>query len=189
MNDPNGLLYYDGLYHFFYQHNPHGLAWDTMHWGHATSPDLVHWTQKPIALEPGVHPGDLWSGGGVVDTDNTSGLGAAGAPPIVVFTGTNGVRVNYSTDGARTFQSYANGRQVAVPAGTSRDPKVLWDSASGRWVMVVWSDGGGNGADFFTSANLLDWTFAQPVHGGLGVRVPGLLLAARGRQRGQPSGC
>ena len=58
MNDPNGLVYANGLYHFFYQHNPHGLAWDTMHWGHATSPDLVHWTQKPIALEPGVHPGD-----------------------------------------------------------------------------------------------------------------------------------
>src|SRR5262245_12191576 len=54
MNDPNGSFWYRGQYHLFYQHNPHGLAWDTMHWGHATSPDLVHWTQKPIALEPGV---------------------------------------------------------------------------------------------------------------------------------------
>ncbi len=161
MNDPNGLLYHDGLYHFCYQHNPHGLAWDTMHWGHATSPDLVHWTQKPVALEPGVHPGDLWSGGGVVDTNNTSGLGSADNPPLVVFTGTNGVTVNYSTDGARTFQSYANGRQVAVPAGTSRDPKVTWDAARGRWVMVVWSDGGGNGANFYTSPDLLNWTFAS----------------------------
>lgn len=161
MNDPNGLHYHDGLYHFCYQHNPHGLAWDTMHWGHATSPDLVHWTQKPIALEPGVHPGDLWSGGGVVDTNNTSGLSSDGTAPIVVFTGTNGVTVNYSLDGARTFQSYANGKQVAVPAGTSRDPKVLWDAARGRWAMVVWSDGGGYGANFFTSPNLLDWTFAS----------------------------
>jgi fructan beta-fructosidase len=159
MNDPNGLLYHDGLYHFFYQHNPHGLSWDTIHWGHATSPDLVHWTQKAIALEPGVHPGDLWSGGGVVDTHNTSGLSTGGTSPIVVFTGTGGVTVDYSTDGARTFQSYANGRQVAVPAGTSRDPRVLWDAVHGHWVMVVWSDGGGYGANFFTSANLLDWTF------------------------------
>ena len=55
MNDPNAPLYYKGTYHLFFQHNPHGLNWDTMHWGHATSPDLVHWTQQPIALEPGVH--------------------------------------------------------------------------------------------------------------------------------------
>jgi fructan beta-fructosidase len=159
MNDPNGLLYHDGRYHFFFQHNPHGLAWDTMHWGHATSTDLVHWTQRPVALEPGVHPGDLWSGAGVVDAANTSGLGTGAGAPIVVFTGTNGVSVAYSTDGARTFQSYDGGRKVVTPAGTSRDPKVLWDADRGRWVMVVWSDGGGNGADFHTSDNLLDWTF------------------------------
>jgi fructan beta-fructosidase len=159
MNDPNGLLYYRGRYHFFFQHNPHGLGWDTMHWGHATSTDLVHWTQKPIALEPGVHPGDLWSGAGVVDSSNTSGLKTGDDDPIVVFTGTNGVTVDYSTDGARTFQSYAGGRRVAVPDGTSRDPKVLRDSARGRWVMVVFSDGGGNGVTFYTSPDLLDWTF------------------------------
>lgn len=159
MNDPNGLLHYRGQYHFFFQHNPHGLAWDTMHWGHATSTDLVHWTQRPVALEPGVHPGDLWSGAGVVDAQNTSGLKTGDDDPIVVFTGTNGVTVNYSTDGARTFQSYAGGRRVAVPSGTSRDPKVLWDDARSRWVMVVFSDGGGNGANFFTSPDLLNWTF------------------------------
>ncbi|MEV4510126.1 glycoside hydrolase family 32 protein [Dactylosporangium sp. NPDC049525] len=159
MNDVNAPLYYNGLYHLFYQHNPHGLAWDTMHWGHATSPDLVHWTQKPIALEPGVHPGDLFSGAGVVDAGNTSGLRTATDAPIVVFTGTNGVSIAYSTDGARTFQSYDRGRKVVTPAGTSRDPKVLWDAARGRWVMVVWSDGGGNGVNVYTSTNLLDWTY------------------------------
>lgn len=161
MNDPNGLLWYDGRYHLFFQHNPHGLAWDTMHWGHATSPDLVHWTQHPVALEPGAQPGDLWSGAGVVDTANTSGLRTGAEPPIVVFTGTDGVRVCYSTDGARTFQSYRDGLVVAAPSGTSRDPKVLRDTARDRWVMVVWSDGGGNGADFYTSTDLLDWTFAS----------------------------
>ncbi|GAA3213225.1 GH32 C-terminal domain-containing protein [Dactylosporangium siamense] len=159
MNDVNAPLYYNGLYHLFYQHNPHGLAWDTMHWGHATSPDLVHWTQKPVALEPGAHPGDLFSGAGVVDTTNTSGLRTGTDAPIVVFTGTNGVSIAYSTDGARTFQNYDRGRKVVTPTGTSRDPKVLWDAARGRWVMVVWSDGGGNGVNVYTSTNLLDWTY------------------------------
>ncbi|MFI7128099.1 glycoside hydrolase family 32 protein [Nonomuraea sp. NPDC050153] len=161
MNDPNAPLYYKGTYHLFFQHNPHGLGWDTMHWGHATSPDLVHWTQRPIALEPGVHPGDLWSGAGVVDERNTSGLKAGKDDPIVVFTGRNGVTVNYSTDGAKTFRSYDNGRKVVTPAGESRDPKVFWHGATRTWVMVVWSDRGGNGVDIYTSRNLLDWTFAS----------------------------
>ena len=159
MNDPNGSFYYRGQYHLFYQHNPHGLAWDTMHWGHATSPDLVHWTQKPIALEPGVHPGDLWSGNGVVDTGNVTGLKSGADDPILVFSGTNGAIIHYSLDGAKTFQTYAGGRKVAVPNGTSRDPHVFWHAASRRWVMVMWSDGGGNGADFYTSTNLLTWTW------------------------------
>ncbi|MFG1606702.1 family 16 glycoside hydrolase [Actinoplanes sp. NPDC049265] len=159
MNDPNGSFWYRGQYHLFYQHNPHGLAWDTMHWGHATSPDLVHWTQKPIALEPGVHPGDLWSGNGVVDRANVTGLKSGDDDPILVFSGTNGAIIHYSLDGAKTFQTYAGGRKVAVPNGTSRDPKVFWHAPSRRWVMVMWSDGGGNGADFYTSTDLLTWTW------------------------------
>jgi len=159
MNDPNGLLYYKGVYHFFYQHNPHGLEWDTMHWGHATSTDLVHWTQKPIALEPGVHPGDLWSGAGVVDTANTSGLRSGSEDPLVVFSGTNGVTMFYSTDAGRTFQTYNGGTPVVRMPGTSRDAKVLWDAARGRWTMVVWSDEGGNGVNVYSSPNLRDWTF------------------------------
>jgi fructan beta-fructosidase len=159
MNDVNAPLYHNGVYHLFFQHNPHGLQWDTMHWGHATSTDLVHWTQRPIALEPGVHPGDLFSGGGVVDTANTSGLRTGSQAPIVVFTGTNGVSVAYSNDGGRTFQPYAGGRKVFTMPMNSRDPKVLWHAPTRRWVLVVWSDAGGNAAHFYTSPNLLDWTF------------------------------
>ncbi|GIJ45984.1 hypothetical protein Val02_28700 [Virgisporangium aliadipatigenens] len=157
MNDPNGLVYHDGQYHLFFQHNPHGLEWAEMHWGHATSPDLVHWTQKPMALQPGTHPNRLWSGNGVVDTADVSGLGAGA---LLVFTATEGVAVAYSTDGARTFQNYDNGRKLVVPPGTeSRDPVVRWDPGSGRWVMVVWSNGGGNGGSFYTSPDLLNWTY------------------------------
>ncbi|MEU7869216.1 glycoside hydrolase family 32 protein [Dactylosporangium sp. NPDC049140] len=178
MNDPNGMVYYRGTYHLFFQHNPHGLAWDTMHWGHATSTDMVHWTQRPIALEPGVHPGDLWSGNGVVDTANVTGLKSGDDDPILVFSGTNGVTVHYSTDGARTFQTFDRGRKVAVPSGTSRDPHVFWHAASNRWVMVVWNDGGGNGATFYTSANLLDWTYASRFAAGWFFECPDMFPLA-----------
>ncbi|HEX7304648.1 glycoside hydrolase family 32 protein [Lentzea sp.] len=161
MNDPNGLVFANGLYHFFYQHNPHGLEWDTMHWGHATSPDLVHWTQKPVALEPGVHPGTLFSGGGVVDRTNASGLKTGPLDPIVVYSNTDGVSIFYSNDNGRTFQAYDQGRkQIDIPKD-SRDPNVVWDAARRQWVMVVWSNAGGNGVDIYTSPNLLRWTFAS----------------------------
>lgn len=163
-NDINAPLYYRGQYHVFFQHNPHGLNWDTMHWGHATSPDLVHWTQRSIALEPDVHPGDLWSGGGVVDVANTSGLKSGDDDPIVVFSGRNGVQVFYSTDGARTFAAYDHGRAVADPGRENRDPMVFWHSPSARWVMVLWSEDSwevGRGVEIYTSPNLLDWTWAS----------------------------
>jgi fructan beta-fructosidase len=160
MNDPNGSFYYRGQYHLFYQHNPHGLAWDTMHWGHAVSPDLVHWTQKPIALEPGVHPGNLWSGNGIVDTADVTGLKSGADDPILLFSGTNGVVVHYSLDGARTFQTYDRGREVVDTGDNeSRDPKVFWHAPTNRWVMVLFSNEGGNGANFYTSTDLLHWEF------------------------------
>ena len=161
MNDVNAPLYYRGVYHLYYQHAPNSLVWDTMHWGHATSTDLVHWTQQPIALDPQVHPGDLWSGGGVVDLENVSGLKDGDHDPILVYSGTNGVTVFYSLDGGNTFLTYADGKKVVTPGGTSRDPKVFRDPVSETWGMVVWSDEGGNGVDFYTSINLLDWTFAS----------------------------
>ncbi|KAA1397741.1 ricin-type beta-trefoil lectin domain protein [Aeromicrobium ginsengisoli] len=157
MNDINAPLYYRGVYHLFFQHNPHGLGWDTIHWGHATSPDLVHWTQQPIALEPGVHAGNLWSGAGWVDVDNVTGLKKGNDDPILLFTNTEGVSIAYSTDGARTFQMYNGGAKVITDSTESRDPKVQWDAANNRWVMVTFR--AGTGAVFYTSTNLLDWTY------------------------------
>jgi fructan beta-fructosidase len=158
MNDPNGMLHYRGTYHFYFQHAPASLVWDTMHWGHATSPDMVRWEQQPIALDPKVHPGELWSGGGVVDLHNTSGLKNGEHDPIAVFTGTQGVRMLYSLDGGMTFTAYDEGRVIAQPSGhESRDPKVVWHEPSRTWAMVVWSDNEGNGADFFVSPDLRTW--------------------------------
>lgn len=157
MNDPNGSFYYRGQYHLFYQHNPHGLAWDTMHWGHAVSPDLVHWTQKPVALEPGVHAGNLWSGNGIVDTRNVTGLRSGPDDPILLFSGTNGVVVHYSLDGARTFQTFDRGREVIDTGDVeSRDPKVFWHAPTQRWVLVLWVAGGVN---LYSSTDLLRWEF------------------------------
>ena len=158
MNDPNGLLHYRGTYHFYFQHAPNSLVWDTMHWGHATSTDLVHWQQQPNALDPTVHVGDLWSGGGVVDVRNTSGLKDGDHDPIFVFTGTQGVRTFYSLDGGMTFTAYDEGRVIAQPSGhESRDPKVVWHEPTQTWAMVVWSDNDGNGTDFFVSPDLRTW--------------------------------
>ncbi|MFJ6984769.1 MULTISPECIES: glycoside hydrolase family 32 protein [unclassified Streptomyces] len=184
MNDPNGLVFANGEYHFFYQHNPHGLEWDTMHWGHATSPDLVHWTQKPIALEPGVHPGTLFSGAGVVDRNNTSGLKTGAYDPIVVFSNTDGVNVHYSNDNGRTFQSWDKGREVIDIPEESRDPKVFWDQARGRWTLVVWSNRQGNGVYFYTSPNLRDWTYASRYQASWLFECPDMFpLQLAGRQR------
>ena len=161
MNDVNGPVYYRGTYHMFFQHNPHALDHGPeIHWGHATSTDLVHWTQKPIALEPGVINFDLASGSGWVDVNNVTGLKTGSDDPILMFANTGGVSIAYSTDGAQTFKNYNNGAKVITTPYESRDPKVQWDPGHNRWELVLYANNGGNGANFYTSSNLLTWTYA-----------------------------
>ena len=89
MNDPNGLLYYNGVYHMYYQHNQGGTTWGSMSWGHATSSDLTHWQQQPIALLARGYPGTItkmfFSGSVVADVQNTSGFGVNGTIPFVAM--------------------------------------------------------------------------------------------------------
>jgi fructan beta-fructosidase len=185
MNDVNGPVYYRGVYHLFYQHNPHGTNWATMHWGHATSTDLVHWTQKPIALEPGVHnpypegstadeKDRLFSGSAWVDTTNATGLKTGSDDPILLFYNVFGVSIAYSVDGAKTFQKYNDDRKVITTTDESRDPKVTWDPATRRWVLVLWANGGGNHGNFYTSTNLLDWTYRGEFKGDWFFECPDL---------------
>ncbi|GAA1216651.1 ricin-type beta-trefoil lectin domain protein [Rhodoglobus aureus] len=174
MNDINAPLYYRGAYHLFFQHNPHGLTWDTVHWGHATSPDLVRWTQKPIALEPGVHAGNLWSGAGWVDVNNVTGLKTGSDDPILLFTNTEGVSIAYSTDGAQSFQMYNGGAKVVTDLQESRDPKIQWDAANNQWVMVTFR--AGTGAVFYTSTNLLNWAYRSTFIAEWFVECPDLYL-------------
>ena len=82
INDPNGCIWHDGLYHLYYQHNPFEREWENMTWGHATSPDLLHWTEHAPVLHPD-EIGTMFSGSAVFDKDNTSGFGTKKNPPLV----------------------------------------------------------------------------------------------------------
>lgn len=159
MNDINAPIYYRGEYHLFYQHTPHQLTHSEMHWGHATSTDLLHWTHKNIALEPGVHDvGPLWSGSGWVDTNNVTGLKATDHDPILLYTSVDGVALVYSTNGGKTFKAYNNGEKIITLEGTySRDPKVQWDPVGQQWILVLYVQNP-NRAKFYRSTDLLNWT-------------------------------
>lgn len=143
MNDPNGMVYLDGEYHLFYQHNPFGNTWGHMSWGHAVSPDLVHWRHLPIAI-PEADSVMAFSGSAVVDWHNTSGFGVGGRPPLVaVYTGHRTDRKSqsqylaYSTDRGRTWTRYAGNPVLDIGSAEFRDPKVFWHEASRKWVMVT----------------------------------------------------
>ena len=162
MNDPNGMVFYDGEYHLFYQSNPFGDKWGHMSWGHAVSRDLVHWEHLPLALaeEGGVM---IFSGSAVVDWKNTSGFGRNGRPPLVaIYTGhyttkpLQNQHIAYSTDRGRTWTKYAGNPVLDIGEKDFRDPKVFWHEPAKRWVMVVaWPTE--RKVRFYTSPDLRDW--------------------------------
>nr|WP_315201354.1 GH32 C-terminal domain-containing protein [uncultured Albidiferax sp.] len=188
MNDPNGLVYYDGEYHLFYQYNPNGNTWGDMSWGHAVSTDLVHWNELPIALEAekdasGKVTQMFFSGSAVVDTANTSGFGSAGKPAMVaIYTSvypqgktlangqvlapnTQSQSIAYSLDRGRTWTQYAGNPVIPTPPAPFenefrefRDPKVFWYEPEQKWVMVAVASQQ-HKALLFSSKNLRDWTY------------------------------
>jgi len=143
MNDPNGLVFYAGEYHLFYQYNPFGNKWGHMSWGHAISKDLVHWEQLPVAI-PETDSMMIFSGCSVVDELNTSGFGKNGIPPLVaIFTGHYQKRKNqaqclaYSNDRGRTWVMYKDNPVLDLNSADFRDPKVFWYAPHKRWIMIV----------------------------------------------------
>ncbi len=145
MNDPNGLVYFEGEYHLFYQHNPQGNEWGHMSWGHAVSRDLLAWEHLPVALreEDGLM---VFSGSAVVDARNTSGLcaeqpGARTACLIAIYTAHRRDRqtqnLAVSRDRGRTWTKYAGNPIIDERMADFRDPKVFWHEATARWIMAV----------------------------------------------------
>ena len=128
LNDPNGLVWYDGEYHLFYQHNPLGIAWGNMSWGHAVSPDLVSWVELPVAI---AHTGDehVFSGSVVVDHRDTSGFAVDGTPAMVAIytaadpsSGRQAQGLAHSTDRGRTWDRYVGNPVLDIGSTDFRDP-------------------------------------------------------------------
>jgi fructan beta-fructosidase len=171
-NDPNGMVFHDGKYHLYYQHNPFGIQWGNMHWGHLVSTDLVHWEEKPIALYQKTVADAAFSGGGFVDHNNTAGLGKDTQFIAFTSTGRGGECLAYSKDGGLTFTELP---ENPVVKHHGRDPKVIWYQPEQKWVMVVF-DGdacaeteaipsagdpekrNNNHLAFYESKNLRQWT-------------------------------
>jgi len=171
LNDPNGLVYYKGEYHLFFQHNPKGLNWGPNTWGHAISPDLVHWRQIEHAIEPG-ELGWIWSGSAAVDWNNTGGFQTGDERVLVAFytTGDSIVKpekpcvqsIAYSNDRGRTWTRYEGNPVLGHIVAHNRDPKVIWHKPTKKWVMSLFLDG--NDFALFSSPNLKEWTRTCDIH-------------------------
>lgn len=170
INDPNGLVFYDGEYHLFYQHNPYEREWENMSWGHAVSKDLIHWQELPVALHPD-KSGTMFSGSAVIDYDNTSGFGKPGNPAMVaLYTVDSPDRqvqsLAYSLDKGRTWTKYARNPLIDSKekwnSKDTRDPRVLWYAPGKHWVMVLNER---DGHSIYTSSNLKEWTYQSHVTG------------------------
>lgn len=182
MNDPNGMIYMNGVWHLFFQYYPNASVWGPMHWGHATSTDLINWKEQPIGLYPD-SLGYIFSGSAVWDKNNTSGLGKNGKGPLVaIFThhdpkneGKTATFQNqsiaFSNDEGKTWTKYMGNPVVKNPGIVDfRDPKVRWHEQSKKWIMTLATK---DRISFFTSPDLKSWQKAsefgvtEGAHGGV----------------------
>ncbi|VXC50152.1 glycoside hydrolase family 32 protein [Plantibacter sp. T3] len=183
LNDPNGLVFYEGEYHLFFQNNPSGSTWGNIAWGHAVSTDLLSWEHRPVAIPE--EDGEMaFSGSVVVDHRNTAGFASGERPALVaIYTaarhgtdddpGSQAQALAFSTDGGAVWTRYAGNPVLDIGSSEFRDPKVFWhgDGDGGHWVMVV-ADPVEHRIGFYTSPNLIDWALAShfgPAHAVGGV--------------------
>lgn len=175
-NDPNGLLYLDGVYHLYNQQNPYENKWGHMSWGHATSTDLVHWKHYDLAMPEGINGEDtIWrfSGSAVWDKDNTSGLCTHGGCIVAIYTADQphikkeSQYIAYSDDGGMHFVNYKNNPVIDLHKKDFRDPNVQWDEQLKKWLMVV-SLPRENEVQFYSSADLKNWNLLSTFgHAGM----------------------
>lgn len=178
MNDPNGLVFHQGVYHLFFQYHPHSAVWGPMHWGHATSTDLLRWQEQPVALAPDAL-GMVFSGSAVVDHGNRAGFGPPGSSPLVaMFThhdmaAEKAGRIDRqhqslacSLDGGATWAKYGGNPVIPNPGRQDfRDPKLRWLPDQQRWVASLAC---GDRICFYSSADLQAWVLESEFGAGLG---------------------
>ena len=177
LNDPNGLVYFQGEWHLFFQHNPYGWDWGNMHWGQAVSRDLLSWDERGEALYPD-ELGTMFSGSAVVDWKNTSGFGTGTEPPIVLmYTAAGGAGpqsrgkgfsqgLAFSNDRGKSWTKFAGNPVLPQITGGNRDPKVLWHEPTRRWVMTLYVERDKKHTiEFFSSPNLKEWTLLGAIEG------------------------
>jgi levanase len=162
MNDPVGLVRHKGIYHLFYQYNPSGSTAGNGSWGHATSTDLVRWTQRPIAMTADENE-EIWSGSVVLDTANSSGFGTAANPPLVAIYTSRNRHTNlqrqalaYSLDDGETWTKHAGNPVLDIGSTDFRDPKVSWHPQTRRWVMAV-AKSAERKVGIYSSTDLKSW--------------------------------
>jgi fructan beta-fructosidase len=158
-------VFSDGEYHLFYQHNPYGWNWGNMHWGHAVSPDLIHWTELPIAIYPKTYGDWVFSGSAVVDATNSAGFQRGTQPALVAaFTSTGrGECLAASNDRGRTWSEFPDNPAVKH---AGRDPRLLWHAPTKRWVMAVYDEHAGKRfIAFYASPNLKHWQITSRIEG------------------------
>lgn len=164
LNDPNGLVWHDGIWHLFYQHNPYNHNWDNMTWGHATSPDLFHWKEQPSGLLPDAE-GYMYSGSAVVAPKGSTGLPVMGDALVLAYTA-NGNHsylpdrkvvqsLAFSEDGGKSFTKFSGNPVLPHVVAENRDPKIFWHKPSGHWVMPLFYDHSDYG--IYTSKDLVKW--------------------------------
>lgn len=169
INDPNGLVYYDGEYHLYFQHTPGSMVHGRTTWGHAVSTDLVHWKQLHTAALDVDESGWMWSGSAAVDHQDTGGFRDGDAPPLIAFYTAGGERVfpgkqciqciAHSNDRGRTWTKYAGNPVIGHIRAQNRDPKVVWHETTARWIMTLFMDG--NDYALFASPDLKSWAHLQ----------------------------
>lgn len=173
MNDPNGLVYYAGEYHLFYQYYPYASKWGPMHWGHAVSTDLIRWTQLPTALFPDAN-GSIFSGSAVIDENNTAGFQTGPEKAMVaIFTHDSPSgqvqSIAYSNDKGRSWTKFPGNPVIPNPGiADFRDPKVFWHEATGKWVLSLAAH---DRVLFYGSPNLKTWSLLSEFGVGHGSHV------------------